>query len=147
MLSVMLKIIANIRKLLVCGKRFRGRCFGQFCSLSPAASHNESIAELSFSPNRMCHSNIFVNFCWKAFYWVLYYNMIAKIIFFFYPMDAMLWSIREERQLYSHNQRVQYVCTHSCGHNIVRNKARILVWASTLHGSPTMAISWMAFLI
>ena len=30
-------------------------------------------------------------------------------------MDAMLQSVREERQLYSHNQCVQYMCTHSLG--------------------------------
>ena len=54
-------------------------------------------------------------------------------------MDAMLWSVREERQLYSHNQCVQYMCTHSRGHNIDMNRARILAWVSTLHGFPTVA--------
>ena len=41
-------------------------------------------------------------------------------------MDAMLQSVREERQLYSHNQCVQYRCTHSRGHNIDMNRAGIL---------------------
>ena len=41
-------------------------------------------------------------------------------------MDAMLQSVREERQLYSHNQCVQYRCTHSHGHNIDMNRAGIL---------------------
>ena len=41
-------------------------------------------------------------------------------------MDAMLQSVREERQLYSHNQCVQYRCTHSLGHNIDMNRAGIL---------------------
>ena len=62
-------------------------------------------------------------------------------------MDAMLQSAREERQLYSHNQCVQYRFTHSCGHNIDMNRAKILAWTSALHGSPTMAISWSAFFI
>ena len=40
-----------------------------------------------------------------------------------------------------------YVYTqHNRGHNIVLNRAGFLVWASRLHGSPTMAISWPAFL-
>ena len=33
-------------------------------------------------------------------------------------MDAMLRSVREEGKLYSHNQCVQYMRTHSHGHNI-----------------------------
>ena len=41
-------------------------------------------------------------------------------------MDAMLQSVREERQLYSQNQCVQYRCTHSRGHNIDMNRAGIL---------------------
>ena len=41
-------------------------------------------------------------------------------------MDAMLQSVREERQLDSHNQCVQYRCTHSFGHNIDMNRAGIL---------------------
>ena len=49
-------------------------------------------------------------------------------------MDAMLQSVREERQLYSHNQCVQYRCTHSRGHNIDMNRAGILAWTSALHG-------------
>ena len=62
-------------------------------------------------------------------------------------MDAMLRSVREERQLYSHNQCVQYMCTHSRGHNIVMNKAGILARVSALHGSPTMAILWPALFL
>ena len=49
-------------------------------------------------------------------------------------MDAMLRSVREQRQLYSHNQHVQYMCTHSRGHNIDMNRAGILAWALALHG-------------
>ena len=41
-------------------------------------------------------------------------------------MDAMLRSVREEGQLYSHNQCVQYMCKQSCGHNIDMNRAGIL---------------------
>ena len=41
-------------------------------------------------------------------------------------MDAMLKSVREERQLYSHNQCIQYMCTHNRGHNIEMNRAGIL---------------------
>ena len=41
-------------------------------------------------------------------------------------MDAMLRSGREERQMYSHNQCVQYMCTHSCGYNKDMNRAGIL---------------------
>ena len=41
-------------------------------------------------------------------------------------MDAMLRAVREERQLYSHNQYVQYRCTHSRGHNIDMNRAGIM---------------------
>ena len=49
-------------------------------------------------------------------------------------MDAMLRSVREERQLYSHNQCIQYMCTHSCGYNKDMKRAGILAWASALHG-------------
>ena len=42
-------------------------------------------------------------------------------------------------------QCVQYMCTHSCGHNIVMIRAGILARVSTLNGSLTMAISWPAF--
>ena len=38
-------------------------------------------------------------------------------------MDAMLQLVREERQLYSNNQCVKYMCTHSPGHNIDMNRA------------------------
>ena len=41
-------------------------------------------------------------------------------------MDAMLRSVREEIQLYSHNQCVKYMCTHSRGHKIDMNRAGIL---------------------
>ena len=44
----------------------------------------------------------------------------------------------------------QSVCTvhlyTSHGHNIVLNRAEILAWASTLHETPNMAISWPTFL-
>ena len=58
-------------------------------------------------------------------------------------MDQMLWSLIT-RQLDIHNQ---YMCTHSPWHNIVLNRAGILAWVSTLHGSPTMDISWRAFFV
>ena len=45
-------------------------------------------------------------------------------------MDAMLQSVRE---LYGHNQCVQYRCTHSCGHNIDMNREGIWAWTSALH--------------
>ena len=38
-------------------------------------------------------------------------------------MNAMFRSVRKERQLYSHNQCVQYMCTHSRGNNKVMNRA------------------------
>ena len=44
-------------------------------------------------------------------------------------MDAMLQSVKKKRQLYSHNQYVNYMYTHSHGHNIDMNKTRILAWA------------------
>ena len=49
-------------------------------------------------------------------------------------MDAMLRVVREERQLYSHNQCVKYTCTHSRGHKIDMNRAGIFAWAPALHG-------------
>ena len=49
-------------------------------------------------------------------------------------MDAMLRSGREERQMYSHNQCVQYMWAHICGCNKDMNRAGILAWASALHG-------------
>ena len=55
------------------------------------------------------------------------------------------WSTR---QLYTHIS--VYSCTVHVytqhGHNIVMNRAGILARTSALHGSPTMAISWPAFL-
>ena len=54
-------------------------------------------------------------------------------------MDAMLQSVRAERQLYSHNQCVQYMCTYSQVHNIGMNRAGILALVLALHGSLTMA--------
>ena len=41
-------------------------------------------------------------------------------------MDAMFQSGSEERQMYSHNQCVQYMCPHICGYNKDMNRAGIL---------------------
>ena len=60
-------------------------------------------------------------------------------------MDGMLWSVREERQMYSHKQCEQYMCTHSHGHNSIMNKARILAQASTLHCSQTIRLRLALF--
>ena len=63
-------------------------------------------------------------------------------------MDVMLWSVNDTTvQSQSVCTGVQYKCTHSRGHNIVMNRPRLLAWASTLHGSPTMTILWPAFFI
>ena len=57
-------------------------------------------------------------------------------------MAAILWLVNKTtEQSQSVCPVVQYMCTH----NIVMNRAGILAWAATLHGSPTLAISWPAF--
>ena len=65
-------------------------------------------------------------------------------------MDAMLWLVNETT-VHSHQCVQLYsTCVHTTwakrGHNIAMNRAGNLAWASTLHGSPTMALSWPAFL-
>ena len=87
---------------------------------------------------------------WKLtrLYWLLRVNtsrwtLWTSNFFYLYQVDQLLFpnfsgqmlqSVREERQLYSHNQCVQYRCTHSHGHNIDMNRAGILAWTSALHG-------------
>ena len=40
-------------------------------------------------------------------------------------MQCSDWSERKDNYLYSNNQHVKYMCTHSRGHNIVMNRAII----------------------
>ena len=61
-------------------------------------------------------------------------------------MRAMLWLVNKTTvQSQSVCTGVLYKRTQSCGHNIIMNRPGLLVWASTLHGSQTMAILWPAF--
>ena len=96
----------------------------------------QSIASITHHTHR-------VNFWGPPF---LYPNFICVCVVSPW-MDLMLWLVREERKLYSHNQCVQYMCTPSRGHNIIMKRARILARGLTLHDSPTMVISWSSFFL
>ena len=53
--------------------------------------------------------------------------------------------IFRQRRLYIDKFHMVLDIFRSRGKNIDMNRAEILEWASVLHGSPTMAISWPAF--
>ena len=55
--------------------------------------------------------------------------------------------IFRQRRLYIDKSHTVLDIFRSRGHNIDRNRAGILAWASPLHDSPTVAISWPAFFL